>query len=280
MERDALSEELKKQVQEHWEEETCGTRYGHGEDREAYFDEIYRSRYERTGYLREFAGFGEARGKRVLEIGVGAGSDFRSWVENGAQVTGIDLTEAAVALTAEHLKVKGLHTAPHELRTADAERLPFADGTFDVVYSYGVFHHTPNPSAALSEAHRVLKPGGEMRAMIYHAPSWTGFLLWVRWGLLAGRPFASQKRVIFERLESPGTKAYRVEEARALVASAGFRVVSAEPRLCPGDLLNILPSGRYRGWPYRVVWRLYPRWLVALLGDRFGLNLLIRATRR
>ena len=276
MERDAL----KKQVQEHWEEETCGTRYGHGEDREAYFDEIYRSRYERTGYLREFAGFGEGRGKRVLEIGVGAGSDFRSWVENGARVTGIDLTEAAVALTAEHLKVKGLHAAPHELRRADAEHLPFADGTFDIVYSYGVFHHTPNPAAALNEAHRVLKPGGEMRAMIYHAPSWTGFLLWVRWGLLAGRPFASQKRVVFERLESPGTKAYRVEEARALVASAGFRVVSAEPRLCPGDLLNILPSERYRGWTYRLAWRLYPRWLVALLGDRFGLNLLIRATRR
>ncbi|MCY4564670.1 MAG: hypothetical protein OXE40_09345, partial [Gammaproteobacteria bacterium] len=111
-----MSDELKHQVREHWEQETCGTRYGHGEDREAYFDEIYRSRYERTDYLREFAGFAEARGKRILEIGVGAGSDFRSWLENGAAVTGIDLTEAAVRLTAEHLKVKGRHTAPHELR--------------------------------------------------------------------------------------------------------------------------------------------------------------------
>ncbi len=71
-----------------------------------------------------------------------------------------------------------------------------------------------------------------------------------------------------------------LEGAKASVAAAGFQLVSVESRLCPGDFLNILPSARYRGWPYRLVWHLYPRWLVALLGDRFGLNLLIRAARQ
>ena len=277
---DSFRGDLKEQVRKHWEHETCGARHDRSDDREEYFDEIYQSRYEGTRYLREFARFDEARGKRILEVGVGAGSDFRSWVENGARVSGIDLTEAAVRLTGEHLQVKGLHTEEHDLQTADAEQLPFKDCTFDVVYSYGVLQHTPDTQAALSEAHRVLKPRGELRAMIYHVPSWTGFMLWVRYGLLAGRPFVSQKRVIFERLESPGTKAYTLDEATALVASAGFNVVSVRSRLCPGDFLNILPSARYRGWAYRVVWRLYPRWLVALAGDRFGLNLLIEATRR
>ena len=278
--KDSLRDDLKYQVKQHWERETCGSRYGRSDDREEYFDEIYRSRYESTRYLREFARFNEARGKRVLEIGVGCGCDFRSWVENGARVTGIDLTEAAIRLTAEHLAVKGLDVEEHELRTADAERLPFEDSTFDILYSYGVFHHTPDTEAALAEAHRVLKPDGELRAMIYHVPCWTGFMLWVRYGLLAGRPFLSQKQVIFEELENPGTKAYTLEEARALVELAGFHVVSVASRLCPGDSLNILPSARYRGWPYRMIWRLYPRWLVALLGDRFGLNLLVKATKR
>lgn len=200
-------------------------------------------------------------------------------MENGARVSGIDLTEAAIRLTAEHLKVNGVDDDKSDLRTADAERLPFEDATFDIVYSYGVLHHTPDTEAALAEVHRVLKPGGELRAMIYHVPSWTGFMLWVRYGLAAGRPFVSQKQVVFERLESPGTKAYTLEEAKALFASAGFHV-SVESRLCPGDFLNILPSARYRGWPYRMVWRLYPRWLVALLGDRFGLNLLVSAAKR
>ena len=274
-----MSDDLKARVREHWEREVCGTRYGQSEDVEEYFDEIYRSRYERTAYLREFACFDEARGRHVLEIGVGAGSDFRSWLENGARACGVDLTEAAIRLTAEHLKVAGLDTRRYELRQADAEKLPFDDDTFDVVYSYGVLHHTPNTAAAFTEAHRVLKPGAELRAMIYHVPSWTGFLLWIRYGLLAGRPFISQKQAVFESLESPGTKAYTLEEARELVRSAGFRRVSLESRLCAGDFLNIVPSARYRGWPYRMAWRLYPRWLVRLLGDRFGLNLLIRAAK-
>ena len=277
---DSLGADVKKRVKDHWEFETCGARYGHSDDREEYFDEIHLSRYEATRYIRDFARFDEARGKRVLEIGVGAGCDFRSWVENGARASGIDLTEAAIRLTFEHLKVKGLDTEEHELQTADAEQLPFEDGTFDIVYSYGVLHTTPDTEAALAETHRVLKPGGELRAMIYHVPSWTGFMLWVRYGLLAGSPFVSQKQVIYAKLESPGTKAYTLEEAKALVASADFHVVSVESRLCPGDSLNILPSARYNGWPYRVVWRWHPRWLVALLGDRFGLNLLIRATKR
>ncbi|MCY4602249.1 MAG: class I SAM-dependent methyltransferase [Acidobacteria bacterium] len=270
---------MKSKVKEHREHEPCGTRYGRSDDREEYFDEIYRSRYGTTTYLREFARFHEARAKRVLEIGVGAGCDYRSWVENGARVSGIDLTETAIRVTTEHLEVKGLDAEEHDLRVADAERLPFEDHTFDIVYSYGVFHHTPDTEQALVEAHRVLKPGGELRAMIYHVPSWTGFMLWVRYGLLVGRPFASQKQVVFERLESPGTKAYTLEEAKALFTLAGFQEVSVTSRLCPGDFLNILPSTRYRGWPYRMVWRLYPRWLVALLGDRFGLDLLVRATK-
>lgn len=276
---DSVADQRKKRVKDHWEDETCGIRYGASDDRAKYFDEIYLTRYERTDYLREFARFNEARGKRVLEIGVGAGSDFRSWVENGARVSGIDLTEAAIRLTSEHLEVKGLDGANHELQSADAEQLPFADNTFDVVYSYGVLHCTPDTDAALAEAFRVLKPGGELRVMVYHVPSWTGFMLWVRYGLMVGRPLVSQKQVIFERLESPGTKAYSLQEARELVSSIGFIEISVESRLCPGDRLNILPSARYRGWFYGIVWRLYPRWLVSLLGDRFGLNLLIRAIK-
>ena len=122
--------------------------------------------------------------------------------------------------------MKGLDGEEHDLRTADAERLPFEDSAFDIVYSYGVFHHTPDTEAALAEAHRVLKPGGELRTMIYHVPSWTGFTLWVRYGLLVGRPFISQKQAVFERLESPGTKAYTLEEAKALFTLAGLQEVS------------------------------------------------------
>ena len=285
---------VERRFEEHWEQEACDVRYGRSDDRKEYFNEIYRSRYEGTRYLREFARFDESRGRRVLEIGVGAGCDFRSWVENGASVSGIDLTEAAIRLTAEHLKVKGLDTEEYELQTADAERLPFEDGTFDIVYSYGVIHHAPDAEMAMAEARRVLRAGGRIaghdlsRALVdgVHV---LGALRTAGWKALAvstaGRlreTGESRHQGVHSWVVSQCETATlpTLERAKASVAAAGFQLVSVESRLCPGDFLNILPSARYRGWPYRLVWHLYPRWLVALLGDRFGLNLLIRAARQ
>lgn len=269
------NEGLKSQVKQHWETEACGTRYSDESSRKKYFDEIRTTRYVRTPYLKEFAKFSESEGKRVLEIGVGAGSDFHNWVSNGARVSGVDLTEKAIELTKEHLAVSGLQDREYDLQNADAENLPFPDGEFDIVYSYGVLHHTPNTEAAFREVLRVLRPDGEVRAMIYHDPCWTGFMLWVRYALLRLRPWQSAKQMMFEHLESPGTKAYSLSEARAMLEGIGFESVELESRLCAGDRLDIRPSERFQGAIYKVIWKLYPRWLVQLLGDRYGLNLLL-----
>ena len=74
------------------------------------------------------------------------------------------------------------------MKEADAEHLPFPDDSFDIVYSWGVLHHSPDTPQAFSEAHRVLRPGGTLRAMIYHRPSIVGLMLWARYGFAAGRP--------------------------------------------------------------------------------------------
>src|SRR5205814_2117072 len=106
--------------------------------------------------------------------------------------------------------------------TADAENLPFSDESFDVVFSYGVLHHTPDTVRAYAEAWRVLRKGGELRTMIYHSPSVAVINLWLYHGLLKLRPWKSLKQVAFENLESPGTKMYSVPEAQALARQAGI----------------------------------------------------------
>lgn len=271
---------LKSHVRDHWEDETCGTRYATDSDRKSYFEVIRRTRYERTVYMRAFAGFDEIRDSKILEIGVGAGSDFNSWLENGTNhVTGIDLTERAIELTKEHCDIRNVPPINYDLQRADAEHLPFADETFDLVYSYGVLHHTPDTQAAFTEVFRVLKSGGQVRAMVYHVPSWTGFMLWVRYGLFKLKPWQSQKQAIFHHLESPGTKAYTNSEAAKLLNDIGFEIDDIQSKLCPGDRLDHKPSQKYQGIFYQVVWKIYPRWLVSLLGDRFGLNLLIKARK-
>jgi ubiquinone/menaquinone biosynthesis C-methylase UbiE len=270
---------LKAAVKEHWEDEACGTRYGIAADRKLYFEEISAVRYDLEPYIPPFADFKSAKGKAVLEIGVGAGADFQNWCTYALQATGVDLTEKAIALTRERLELNSIPPERYALQTADAENLPFEDDSFDLVYSWGVLHHTPDTARAFQEVFRVLKPGGAVRAMIYHVPSWGGLMMYLRCGLARGKFGMTMKEAIFSDLESPGTKAYTLEEARQLLVEAGFEKISASSKLSPGDLLTVKPSKKYGSSIYKLIWRFYPRWLVRLIGDRYGLGLLLEAKK-
>jgi len=271
---DRVEPALKRRVAAHWEAEPCGTR-GHGcGDRREFFRAIEDERYTLEPFIREFAGFGSASGLRLLEIGVGAGSDYVNWLRAGARAFGVDLTSAAVQLTHERCSLEGL--MPRLSRT-DCESLPFRDGTFDIAYSYGVIHHSPDTGKAVAEIHRVLKPGGVAKVMIYHAPSITGLLLWMVHCLLKLRPWRSPRWAIANFLESPGTKAYSTREARELFRS--FSTVRIRTVLGTGDLLQMRRSEKYRSVWARLAWRLYPRWAIRKAGGRLGLGLLIEAAK-
>ncbi len=150
----------------------------------------------------------------MLEIGVGMGADHLEWARSAPRsLTGIDLTQRAIEHTRRRFEAHGLGS---NIFRGNAERLPFADGSFDIVYSFGVLHHTPDTPRAVREVFRVLRPGGVARVMIYHTYSLTGYMLWARYGLLRGRPRTSLRDVYHHHLESPGTKAYSVREARAM----------------------------------------------------------------
>ncbi len=260
--------ELKTQVRDFWNADPCGSRYlGEQDDFEAHA----RARYALEPYIPGFAGFAESAGKRVLEIGVGLGADYLEWLKAGAQATGIDLSVASVERACRRCELAS-YTA--DLSVSDAEHLPFPENTFDIVYSYGVMHHSPDTAQCIREALRVLKPGGALRIMIYHHPSLTGLMLWMRYGILRG---TSLRKTVFDLLESPGTKSYTKFEARKLLR--GFERIEIKQAFSPGDLLLNQPSQRFQGWFYRLVWALYPRWIVRLLGCRLGLFLLIRAKK-
>jgi len=117
------------------------------------------------------------RGKRVLEIGCGAGAISAQLAKNGAVVAAIDLTPRAIALTRRRFELFGLSG---DIRQMDAEHLEFPDGTFDFIWSWGVIHHSANTELIIEEMHRVLKRDGEARVMVYHRNSinfWIGLVL-------------------------------------------------------------------------------------------------------
>lgn len=162
-------EALKRSVAEWWNARPCGSTVSGAEfaSRE-FFDEVERHRYEQEPHISKLVDFPRWRGCKVLEVGCGMGTDLLQFARAGAEVTGVDLTPRAIEITSEHLRVYGYSG---ELRTADAEHLPFASDSFDVVYSHGVLHHTPHTAAAIVEVHRVLKPGGAAMVMLYHKNS-------------------------------------------------------------------------------------------------------------
>lgn len=264
----------KQAVHDHWNAEPCGTRDLAGGDRRAFFDSIERERYTLEPYIADFARFEDGRNKKVLEVGVGAGTDFINWVRRGAIATGIDLTEEGARLTRERLELEGLSA---EVKVADAENLPFPDNTFDIVYSYGVLHHSPDTQRAIEEVHRALKPGGQARVMVYHLRSWVVAMVWAVHCLARLRPWKGPRWAVFHHLESPGTKAYTVAEARHLFRR--FSQVNVRTRLGHGDLLQMRRSEKYKGFVGKLLWNLHPRWLVRLTGNRFGVVLMVDAVK-
>jgi ubiquinone/menaquinone biosynthesis C-methylase UbiE len=259
---------LKTEVANFWNAEPCGTRYL---DDKSEFEAHARARYELEPHIHDFADFSSARGLRVLEIGVGMGADYEQWLKAGAIATGVDLSAVSLDRCSRRCELAGL--VP-DLRLADAENLPFAANSFAMVYSYGVMHHSPNPAKCISEAWRVLTPGGEACIMLYHHVSLTGIMLWLRFGLWRGQ---SIRQCVYENLESPGTKTFTRSEAFELMRD--FENVSIDQVFSPGDLLLHEPSARFSGRFYRVIWKLFPRALIRQIGKRWGLFLLIRGKK-
>jgi len=261
---------LKQQVQNFWNDASCGEYLYLAGQSKAHYEAQSAARYALEPYIINFAQFSQWAGKRVLEIGVGLGADHQKFAEAGADLHGIDLTERAVAHTNLRLALFGLQS---HIEKGDAEQLPFPDNHFDLVYSWGVIHHSPDTPKAAQEIIRVLKPGGEFRVMIYHKYSMIGFMLWLRYGLGTGRPWRSLRDIYSSHLESPGTKAYSVDEAKPLFFGVGDLAI--ETVLTHGDLLEGQAGQRHRGILLSVARALWPRWLIRTLFPRNGLFMLI-----
>jgi ubiquinone/menaquinone biosynthesis C-methylase UbiE len=164
------TDDLKEQVRAFWQAHPCGIKFSDAEiGTREFFERVEAHRYAKEGHILAAADFASARGLRVLEIGCGLGTDGAQFAKAGAEYTGIDLTEAAIELARKRFELTGLKG---EFQTGDAENLSFPDESFDLVYSHGVLHHTPDIERAVSEIHRVLKTGGRAIVMLYHRDSY------------------------------------------------------------------------------------------------------------
>lgn len=146
---------------------------GHPPGTKGFFEDLAEYRFDKNRYLPKLVNFAGYGGKRVLELGCGIGIDLVRFAEGGAQVTGIDLSETAIELAKQNLR---LHNLEGDLRVMNGEDLKFPENNFDLVYAHGVFPYTADVRKMTQEAHRVLKPGGEFIAQAYNSKGWLNYM--------------------------------------------------------------------------------------------------------
>ena len=249
--------EDKQRAREQWSQDPAGAIYGreHEFGTREFFDAVERHRYtEYAPWMPEVMGFKEFGDARLLEVGCGMGTDLLQFARGGAKVTGIDLTPRSIEISRRHFEVYGQRG---DFAISDCEKLPFKSESFDVVYSHGVLHHTPDTAGAVRELHRVLRRGGQARVMLYHRGSaayWLQIIL--RHGLLRGELLRgrSPEQIMSRYVEvnegggCPLVKVYSRTQARKLFSM--FRDVSVEVEQLTRAELSILgrliPEGMFR----------------------------------
>ncbi len=232
-----MSIKLKSEVERYWNQASCGTDHVKEEKFSlSYFEEVERHRYQVEPEIFSFAQFTRFSKKKVLEVGVGAGTDFLQWVRSGALAYGIDLTQEAIDHVQKRLDLYGLKA--EKIQVGDAENLPFDSNTFDLVYSWGVIHHSPNTKRCLDEIIRVAKPGGRVKIMIYNRRSLVVFYRYLKTALLKGKPFRSFSNVLFYNVESLGTKGYTFKEVKKMLKDQPVEIVELKSTVTSHDLLK------------------------------------------
>ncbi len=194
-----------------WENKSCGVEFSKSEKYSLkYFEEIEQHRYLTEPEIFSFAQFTRFYGKKVLEVGYGAGTDFIQWIRAGARTYGIDITKEGYNHLINRLNVYNLKA--EEIQIADCENIPYPNNFFDLVYSWGVIHHTGDTPKALSEIIRVCDYNGKCKIMVYNRHSLNSLYLWIKKALLKGKFWKSFSWCIYNFMESKGTKAFTKKE--------------------------------------------------------------------
>jgi 2-polyprenyl-3-methyl-5-hydroxy-6-metoxy-1,4-benzoquinol methylase len=213
-------------VQQYWNDRPCNIRHSPKPvgERE-YFDEVEARKYFVEPHIPRFAEFPGWRGKRVLEVGCGIGTDTINFARAGAQVTAVDLSDRSLDIVRRRAEVYGLPNIRCVQANVEELGKVLPERDYDLVYSFGVIHHTPHPDVALGQLVAHLKPGGTLKIMVYHRHAWKVFAVVLRYGRGA---FWRTEEIVARYSEAqegcPVTYTYTRDEARRLVEGAGCRV--------------------------------------------------------
>ncbi len=194
-----------------------------------FFDDLEEYRFDKLRYLPRLVDFEGYKGKALLEVGCGIGTDLVRFARGGAVSTGVDLSKTALELARQNARLAEVEI---DLKLANGEALPFEDSSFDVVYAHGVLQYTADPRLMVEECRRVLRPHGEAIFMVYNRVSWLNAL-------------SKVMRVDLEHQDAPVLRKYSIAEYRTLLS--GFESVRVVPERFP---VKTRLHGGWKGFAY------------------------------
>jgi ubiquinone/menaquinone biosynthesis C-methylase UbiE len=271
----------KDEVQNQWDQDPCGSHYVKNiePDTLEWFLEAERYRYgSYAPWMAEVMEFAGHDGEKILEIGGGMGTDHAQFAKHGGIMHDLDLSSGHLRLAQRNFELRGLSGT---FRHGDGETIPFPDNTFDLVYSNGVIHHTPNTAAVVKEIYRVLKPGGRCIIMVYAENSlhyWRN--LFTAIGLAQGAlesmsmgEIMSRSVEISEHGSKPLVKVYTARRLRKLFKE--FQGITVQKRqLIDEEMprwlkrwMSVETAGRLMGWNLVLKARKPGGWPAHIHGD-------------
>ncbi|MCK5233189.1 MAG: class I SAM-dependent methyltransferase [Candidatus Aenigmarchaeota archaeon] len=256
-----------------WTKTPCGSSEIYcKEGTKEYFDAVQKQRYLLYApWLLEYIRSIDAKGKKVLEIGCGLGTDLMEFSKQGAQCYGIDLTPKHVSLAKKRFKLNNISPNIYQM---DATKLKFKNDFFDIVYSHGVLHHIPSIELSLKEIYRVLRKRGKAHLMVYHKRSLDYYKILGYYGILRGQLLKKGiDGILSEVIEAnsketkPHVKVYSMHEFNHLLESAGFEV----KKMYANHILDEKRSALLR--------KVIPENLFKGIGRKFGWYLIAEAIK-
>ena len=264
-------------VSDFWDGRPCNIRHSpEPVGTKGYFEGVETRKYFVEPHIQQFAQFQDWREKKVLEIGCGIGTDTVNFARYGAKVTAVELSERSLELARKRAQLYGLEDRI-SFYQANAERLtrfvPIDD--YDLVYSFGVIHHTPYPEKVIEQICHYTRPGSRIKIMVYNRFSWK--VLWILISYGKGR-FWRLEELVAQNSEAesgcPITYTYTKRQARKLLEKYGLRVTDIR-------IDHIFPYRipDYVQYRYVMVWyfRVMPERFFRLLERHLGWHICLTA---
>jgi len=263
-------------VRDYWNRRPCNIRHSTAEiGTKEYFDQVEARKYLVEPHIPAFAEFDKWRGKKVLEIGCGIGTDTMNFARAGAQVTAVDLSGESLNLAKKRAEVFGLSDRTSFIE-ADAENLSeFVEPQkFDLVYSFGVIHHSPHPEKIIKQiSENFVQPGSTLKLMVYYRYSWKVF-----WMLLQEKmQFWKLDEIIAKHSEAqtgcPVTYSYTKKTVKDLIGDDFEIQENYAEHIFPYRIEDYVKYQYVKEW----YWRILPESIFRQMEKNFGWHLCVTA---